>query len=144
MVRFLRWSRKQRYNLAAILEILNNRQHHARIILEDQVYEDRWTMVVITNTIHAGNGMKMAPSAKIDDGLLDVLLVRRMGRIKLLRTFAKLFSGTHLPDPDIIHQRVRNFQLETTTRLPLIVDGETIGSSPFSVRVLPQRIRIFH
>ncbi len=139
----LRWSRGQRYNLAAIIEIFRNRQRWARITLDDRVLEGYWGFVAVCNTIHAGNGMKMAPEAKIDDGLLDVLVVGEMSRFKLLTTFIKLFSGTHLPDPDIAYHRVRSFQLETKENLPLNVDGETVGTSPFSVKILPQRIRIF-
>ena len=139
----LRWSRGQRYNLAAIIEILRNRQRWARITLDDQVLEGYWGFAVACNTIHAGNGMIMAPEAKIDDGFLDLMVVGGMSRFKLLTTFIKLFSGTHLPDPDIVYHRVRSFQLESKDKLPLNVDGETVGTSPFSVQVLPRRIRIF-
>jgi len=139
----LRWSRGQRYNLAAIIEIFRNRQRWARIAMDDEVLEGYWGLVVASNTIHAGNGMKMAPTAQIDDGLIDLTIVGKMSRFKLLTTFIKLFSGTHLPDPDIAHHRVRSFQLDSNEKLPLNVDGEKVGYSPFSVKYCHEGFEYF-
>ena len=64
--------------------------------------EDNFTFIIACNSIHVGRGMKMAPKAKLDDGLIDLIVVRaNITRARLLKTLPKLFDGTHIEEPEV-------------------------------------------
>ena len=101
-----------------------------------------FAFIIGCNTIHTGKGMRMAPLAKLDDGLIDLIIVRKVSRIRLLRLFPKIFSGAHIGDPGVDYRQVKTFNLTPEEDNPLNIDGEIIGSTPFKVRMLPKAVEV--
>lgn len=99
--------------------------------------------VEICNSRYTGGNMMMAPGARIDDGLLDVVLMSRTTRRKLLTLFPSIFSGKHVEDPVIEVFRGRSISLRTETPWRLTPDGETFGSTPITVGILPAHLEMF-
>lgn len=112
---------------------------------ERTVFEGRISMVVAANGRHFGSGMKIAPDALVDDGALDVVIVERLSRMRLLARFPSLYRGTHLRYPEVRHHR--GVRIEAILRgddyAPLDVDGEAVGELSIEVEVLPKAIGIF-
>ena len=98
MAERVRWLGGQRYNIAAIIEVLKYKQRLAKVIIEGNTVVGDFGFVLGCNTIHTGKGMKMAPLAQLDDGMIDLIIARKASRIKLLRLFPKLFSGCRTSD----------------------------------------------
>ena len=86
--------------------------------------------------------MCMAPYAKTDDGLLDVVVVGAMGRLELLAAFPRIFSGTHVHMPQVITSQARTVELECETPLSLMIDGEVIEGQPRRLELLPNAIEV--
>jgi len=84
----------------------------------------------------------MAPLARLDDGLIDLLIVRKVGRMKLLRLFPKLFSGKHIGDPAVDYRQVSEFSIKPDDRNTLNIDGEMLGSTPIRVTMMPKEIEV--
>jgi diacylglycerol kinase (ATP) len=84
----------------------------------------------------------MAPLARLDDGLIDLLIVRKVGRMKLLRLFPKIFSGKHIGDPAVDYRQVREFSIKPEDRNTLNIDGEMLGSTPIRVTMMPKEIEV--
>ena len=93
--------------------------------------------------MYTGNGMKMAPDAKIDDGYLDILIARKIGRVKLLALFAKVFRGKHIEDPAIEYYRAKEFSILTTLDQQLNIDGQNVGLTPVHAKILSEQLDIF-
>ena len=112
---------------------------------ERTVFEGRISMVVAANGRHFGSGMKIAPDALVDDGALDVVIVERLSRMRLLSRFPSLYRGTHLRYPEVHHHR--GVRVEASLRggdfAPLDVDGEAVGELSVAIEVLPKAIGIF-
>lgn len=100
--------------------------------------------VEICNSRYTGGEMCMAPGAKIDDGLLDVVVMTRATRRKLLTLFPKIFSGTHVEDPVIEVFQGRSVRVETEPPWLLTPDGEIFDSTPIDVSILPGHLRMYH
>lgn len=138
----LRWLGTQRYNIASIIEVIRHRQRFARIEIDGNVIGADFGFVIGCNTIHTGKGMQMAPLARLDDGLIDLIIVRKVGRIKLLRLFPKVFSGKHIGDPAVDYRQVREFTIKPEDRNTLNIDGEMLGSTPIHVKVLQKELEV--
>jgi diacylglycerol kinase family enzyme len=138
----LRWMGGQRYNVAAIIEVIRHRMRFARIEIDGNIIGADFGFVIGCNTKHTGKGMQMAPLARLDDGLIDLLIVRKVGRMKLLRLFPKIFSGKHIGDPAVDYRQVSEFSINPEDNDTLNIDGEMLGSTPIKVTMMPKEIEV--
>lgn len=88
-----------------------------------------------------GGGMKIAPTALPDDGLLEVVIVEAIPRLELLGQFPRIFSGTHLQHPRVHRLRVPSIEIETAPQQATI-DGEIIGSTPARITRSEHPLRV--
>ena len=138
----LRWLGGIRYDVASILEVLKGKKRISKLILDDKTIEEDFVFILGCNTIHTGKGMKMAPFAKLDDGKIDLIIVRKASRLKLLRLFPKLFSGEHVKSPLVDYQQVNSFSIVPDEKNGLTIDGELIGHTPVHVEMELERINV--
>jgi YegS/Rv2252/BmrU family lipid kinase len=138
----LRWCGPARYALAAIRYIGKPRSRRARLVLDDQIMEDEFQMVIGCNTKYTGKGMMLAPRAEINDDKIDVVVVRHASRWEMLRLFQRVYNGTHVDMKCVEYHQVRRFAIEIDDQRPLNLDGEAIGSAPFVAEMLPAALRI--
>ena len=134
----------QRYNLAALYEITRNPKWSVNIKLDDAQEEGEYSFFLACNTMYSGNGMKVAPLAKLDDGLIDVLLLKQAPRAKLIAIFSKIFSGKHIENPLIDYRQVSSFSIIPKKDSVLNVDGQITGTTPIQVKMLNQAIEVFY
>lgn len=139
----VRWLGRQRYNAATLVQIGRLAPRRARIVLDGAGQQDSFVFIMACNSQYTGKGMKLAPRARPDDGLIDVVMVRRASRIQLLRLFPKVFNGTHLASPLVEYAQLKRFSVEPEKNALLNVDGELKGSTPFEVDMQPGAIRVF-
>ena len=140
----MRWLGGQRYNIASLIEIMKFKKRECTLIIDNDNVIDDYSFVLCCNTIHTGKGMKIAPKAKIDDGLIDVIAVKKTTRTKLFKLFPKIFSGKHTLDPIVNYYQTNNISIKPAIDSPLIIDGEIIGRTPCKISVLPKKIDIFN
>jgi diacylglycerol kinase (ATP) len=138
----LRWMGPQRYNFASIIEVLRHKKRFARVIIDNNSIGADFAFIIGCNTIHTGKGMKMAPLARLNDGLIDLIIVRKVSRFKLLKLFPKVFSGKHIGDPGVDYRQVKQFKIMSEDKSQLNLDGEVLGSTPVEVKILPKEVEI--
>jgi YegS/Rv2252/BmrU family lipid kinase len=138
----MRWLKGQRYNVASIIEVIRNKRRLAKISIDGRTIAGDYGFILGCNTIHTGNGMKVAPLAQLDDGLIDLLIVRKAGRLKLMSLFTKIFSGGHVGDPVVVYHQAKEFSIVPLEDHTLNIDGEIVGSTPISVKMLPREINV--
>jgi len=138
----MRWLKGQRYNVASVIEVIKNTVRLAKISIDGQTIAGDYGFILGCNTIHTGNAMKMAPLAQIDDGLIDLLVVRKAGRLKLLSLFTKIFNGGHVGDPVVHYYQVKEFSIVPLVNHILNIDGEMVGNTPIHVKMLPRVVEV--
>ncbi len=138
----LRWMGPQRYNFASIIEVLRHKKRFARLIIDNNSIGADFAFIIGCNTIHTGKGMRMAPLARLNDGLIDLIIVRKVSRFKLLKLFPKVFSGKHIGDPGVDYRQVKQFKIMSEDKSQLNLDGEVLGSTPVEVKILPKEVEI--
>jgi YegS/Rv2252/BmrU family lipid kinase len=139
----IRWLGENRYTIAAVIEILKGKQRPARLVLPERTVDDDFTLVMALITRYTGKGMLAAPKAQIDDGLVDLVVIRRSKRFKILSVFPKIFDGTHIDEDIVEYYQVEEFSLIPRVDEPLNIDGEIMGTTPFKARVRPRAIPMF-
>ena len=140
----LRWLGPRRYTVSSIIEILLRKNRRATLVVDDKTSVNDFTFVVACNSIHIGKGMKMAPYAELDDGLIDLLVVdANITRQRLFSVLPKLFDGTHVNEPEVAYHQASSFSLFPETDDILNIDGEMVGTTPITVRMLKHAIKIF-
>jgi YegS/Rv2252/BmrU family lipid kinase len=88
-----------------------------------------------------GGGMMAAPHALLDDGLLEVVVVESLGKLRFLtRILPKVFRGTHVLEPNVSVFRAREITLGSERPFTMYADGDPIGELPVRVRALPGAI----
>lgn len=136
------WPRGQmRYNLATIAELRTFRPLDYVLELDGNVVHTPAMLVAIGNGPSFGGGLRIAEGAILDDGLLDVVVIKPVSKVELVRTYPKLFKGTHVTHPQYEHHRVRR----VTVAAPGIVgyaDGERIGPLPVTVECVPRALKV--
>ncbi|HEV8473334.1 MAG TPA: diacylglycerol kinase family protein [Methylomirabilota bacterium] len=100
------------------------------------------TAIVVANARYFGGGMKIAPGADPADGLLDVVVLGALGRLELLWWLPTIFSGRHLAHPRIHVRRARRVRVDAAEALPTQVDGETGGTTPWELSLVPGALRL--
>jgi YegS/Rv2252/BmrU family lipid kinase len=98
--------------------------------------------VAVANSRQFGGGMRLAPDASLTDGLLDVVIIEDMSKLRFLRLAPTVFSGRHLRYREVFVVRGREVHISATEPFTLYADGEAIAELPVTVRVLPAAIRM--
>jgi diacylglycerol kinase (ATP) len=134
-----------RYIAAVLLEVARLKARRFRITIDRDTRRLDAVLVTIGNTASIGGGMRLAPDARVDDGLLDVLVATPLSRFELLRLFPRVFRGTHVTDDHVSIERGRVVTIDTDDRLPPPVtyaDGERFGPLPVTLEVVSGALRI--
>ncbi len=113
----------------------------ARIEVDGEIEEREVMLCAVANGSCYGGGMKVAPGADISDGLLDVVVLEKVGKADFLRQFPKVFKGEHLSHPAVSVRRGRTVRI-SAPGLPVLCDGEEIGETPVEASLEPGRIRL--
>lgn len=110
----------------------------------EQVFEGEVAMVVAANGRYFGSGMQIAPTAKVDDGLLSVLVVERLSKTRLVANLPSLYRGTHVSHPSV-SVRVGKRVVATPVRgeALLDIDGEPLGALPATIEIVPSALELF-
>jgi YegS/Rv2252/BmrU family lipid kinase len=89
-----------------------------------------------------GGGMHAAPAAMLDDGLLDVVVVERVSRLRFLANLPRVFKGTHVEVPTVRVFRCAQVTVTADRPFEMYADGDPVGALPVSVRALHGAIRV--
>lgn len=131
----------------ALLEVLGGfRPYGYRVTTDDGTWESTGSLVAVANAPRFGGGMRIAPDARMDDGLLDVLVAGPLSRPELMAVFPRVYSGGHVRHPACTVIRTRSVLVEPSTIGPpppaAFADGERLGPLPLRAEVRPGAVRL--
>ena len=86
--------------------------------------------------------MMQTPEALPDDGLLEVTVIKKIPKLKVLFNIKKLFTGDIYTIKQVIHTKAREVHVETFPVAKVEVDGEAVGFCPVTVSMLPHALHI--
>jgi diacylglycerol kinase (ATP) len=128
----VRLPKKLQYPYAAVRSLASYRAGRYRVSVDGVDREYAAATVVVANSAYYGKGMRIAPAAVIDDGVLDVVVIEAASRLELLRALPTVYDGTHVDRPEVTLLRGKRVELQGDVRnpIPLGGDGEALGVLP--------------
>lgn len=134
------------YALAALQATLAAERQSVQVNI-DGADEGQLTVanLCVCNARYFGGGMKIAPDAKLDDGLLDVVAVGDLSSAEILTNAYKLYRGTHLSLERVGHTHARSITaqpVKSDSQIALEIDGELPGYLPATFEIVPQALRV--
>lgn len=133
------------YVLALFLELGRFRCPRLTVKAEGADFAGKGFFVAFANSTSYGGGMRLAPGARMDDGLLDLVVVREMSRLRLLTVFPRVFFGRHVGHPAISITGVKRATVTVEPPQPVYGDGEAMiwgETGSLSAEVLPAALRV--
>lgn len=86
--------------------------------------------------------MRIAPRARMDDGLLDVCVVGDIGKLRLLSVFPTVYAGRHLGMKQVEYFQARYLRVETEVPLDVYADGEYVCQTPVQIKIAAGALRV--
>jgi diacylglycerol kinase (ATP) len=130
------------YTYGVFWQMIFLKTHELTMEIDGKTIERENIFVEISNTRYTSNFL-MAPGAKIDDGFLDVTLLGKMTRRRMLQCFPKIFTGEHVLFDEVETFKAKRMRVVTDIPKVLTPDGELVGITPVEVECLHQAIEVF-
>jgi YegS/Rv2252/BmrU family lipid kinase len=126
-----------------ILTVPGHRDQLVRLTLDggptdEIVVSNMW----VANGAYSGGGIHMAPHARLDDGLLDVVNIGHMGFLERITQFPKLRSGAFVERPQVAYLNARRVEMEADAPAPIETEGEPIGTLPATFELIDERLKV--
>lgn len=130
------------YLTAAIRTLALYRPRPLRVYVDGETIIGPHLLVVAANGERFAKGMRIAPGARVDDGLLDLCVIGNTSLIESVALLARVYRGTHVRQPKVRMAQVREVVIEQEGELPLQLDGEPTQADRVEVRCMPGAISI--
>jgi len=142
-----RWLRAHGgYFVAAIPALLRFRARRITITATQpdgtRTISEPGILAAAANAPWYGHGMRIAPEAELDDGLLEFCFVRKVGKLRLLRLFPKVYRGGHIGLAEVEYFRAERVLIESDVPLAVHADGEPLGQTPVEISVARRALRV--
>ncbi|MGZ4597312.1 MAG: diacylglycerol/lipid kinase family protein [Actinomycetes bacterium] len=134
--------RRLLYQYAAVRALATYEPCTYRIEVDGTFHEHRAATVVVANSGYYGNGMHIAPTASVEDGLLDVVVVRAASRLQLIRWLPKLYDGSHVELDEVLVLTGRSVAISSDSQATAYGDGELLARLPVTATLRPAALQV--
>jgi YegS/Rv2252/BmrU family lipid kinase len=130
------------YVYAVLRAVRSWRPAHWEVVIDGVPRSFDGYSVAVCNSGVFGGGMFLAPDAKLDDGMLEVVMIGDIPKRKYLSSLPKVFKGTHLREPGVELVQAREVAFHADRPFNVQADGDPIADLPATVRVQPGALRV--
>lgn len=132
------------YIIGVLHRVLGLKTYELALDLDDKRITDPNCFVEFCNSRYTGGDMLMAPDARIDDGLFDVVVAGPVSRLSLIATLPKIFKGRHGENRAVRFYQGRRARVQTRPPKGLLPDGEIFSKTPTEIGILPRSVDYFY
>jgi diacylglycerol kinase (ATP) len=137
-----RANRMPPYVLAALQSLIAFKAAKMSITIEGREIRRSAFFIAVGNALSYGGGMKVTPQATLDDSLLDICLVSKMNKLKLLCWVPTIFFGQHLRLKEVEYFQASQIRIEAERKLDLYADGDYAGQTPVEIGLIRRGLRV--
>lgn len=139
----LKWPKgPNSYIAAMLLELPRFQPIKYQIEIDGEKREIEAMLCGVANVKNFGGGMMISPNSEAEDGYLEVFILHKCSRPRLLQIFPTVYSGAHLKFKEVEILKAKSVRIENSS-YPVSADGEIIGEAPFAVQILPKALSVW-
>ncbi|HEV3070874.1 MAG TPA: diacylglycerol kinase family protein [Solirubrobacteraceae bacterium] len=130
------------YAYGALRALASWRPARFELELDRQTLSFSGYTIAAANSGVYGGGMRLAPDARLDDGLLDIVVIEQVSKLRFLANLPKVFKGAHVRLPTVKVFKAAAVRISADRPFTLYADGDPIAQLPARIRALPGAVRI--
>jgi len=122
--------------------LLRYKYTNVKLKIDELESEDEVFSLNVGICKYNGGGMMQVPDAIPDDGLLDITVIKKLGKLEVIKNVKNLYDGSFIHHPLVQTFRGKTVTIESKPKIYLEVDGESLGHSPFQFEIIPKSVKI--
>ena len=131
------------YVKAAFKALVGRTSNPTKVVIDGKsFFSDKMFSIAFGIGKYSGGGMMQVPDAVSDDGLVNVMVARKVSKIKFLLLFRRLFKGTIYNVREVMHAVATRVTVITRRPDRVEIDGEVVGTTPITLEVMPRALRV--
>ncbi|WP_241480474.1 diacylglycerol/lipid kinase family protein [Legionella norrlandica] len=131
------------YLIHALIGLITYQKSKVLIQIDDALpFESSMLLMAVCSGQYFGGGMHVAPLAKVNDGLFDVVFFNNFTKLNALFKLYKIYSGNHLLDSNIHYVQAKKIKVESLEKrnIQIEADGESIGQLPARFELIDETL----
>ena len=136
--------KSQRYNASLLKTFSQYKCRNLEIEINGESLSGEYTTVAVCNGIYYGNGYKISPTSNPTNGLLDVYVVDKVNKLKMVNLILKMKEGNHLNEKEVHHYQTNKMIIKSPTSFVANIDGEELFDRRFEIEVLKDGIMLYY
>lgn len=136
--------KSQRYNASLLKTFSQYKCRNLEIEINGESLSGEYTTVAVCNGIYYGNGYKISPTSNPTNGLLDVYVVDKVNKLKMVNLILKMKEGNHLNEKEVHHYQTNKMIIKSPTSFVANIDGEELFDRRFEIEVLKNGIMLYY
>ncbi len=137
-----RWGGRATYLGATLVGLVRYRPATFELTVDGAPHRFTGFIAGVSNSGRFGGGMRFSPDSKLDDGLLDVVVIENGPKWRFALDTPKVFKGTHVDDTRVHVLRGREITVEADREFEVYADGDPIAATPAVISVAPRALRV--
>ncbi len=130
------------YYLGILVTLIKCKSYPLKIHIDGRLVQDDMLLSVIANGSYYGRGIKPAPMARFDDGLLDICLIQKKKRFEILRLLPRYIKGTHNGIKGVSFYQCKKIRIQSDNNVSMNVDGDVEQIKDVSYEIIPNGIMV--
>lgn len=136
--------KKYRYKMGLLVNFIKYKPRNFLVSLNNKSYKDQYTTIVVCNARYYGGGYKVSPNSNLNDGLLEVLLVKKTNKYDMARLITSMKDALHLESSKVSLFQTKELTIKTDIPISSNVDGEELTSKEFNIKLIKDGIGIYY
>lgn len=136
--------KKYRYNFGLLVNFIKYKPRNFIVSINNKSYKDEYTTFVVCNARYYGGGYRVSPNSRLDDGLLEVLLVKKTTKYDMAKLIGSMKNAFHLNSPKVQLFQTKELTIKTDSKISSNIDGEELTDNTFNIKLIPNGIDIYY
>ena len=115
-----------------------------KILVDDKLYSDEFSTICVCNARYYGGGYEINPYGKLSDGLFDLIAVKKMDKISLLKFLLNTKKGKHVKYKEVKHIKSDKITIKSEEEINANIDGEILTSKTFKISLYPKKVKVYY
>ena len=136
--------KSQRYNASVIYHFLKYQGRNLKIYIDDKTLEEQLTTLVIANARYYGGGYKVGTNSIMNDGLMEVYLVKMLPKLRMAKSILGMKDGKHEKLKEVTKISTTNLTIESDIPIKSNIDGEILEADSFNINLIHNGIKLYN